>query len=84
MVGQKIEAETDFLILMGQSTDVVENMAIGYGVPKNKILNLGFTTPEKIFEKILSVTEKISTIVAIGNMGGMGADTVEFFKNRSV
>lgn len=83
MVGQKIEAETDFLILMGQSTDVVENMAVGYGVLKNKILNLGFTTPEKIFEKILSVTEKISTIVAIGNMGGMGAQTVEFFKNRS-
>jgi poly-gamma-glutamate synthase PgsB/CapB len=84
MVGRKIEAEIDFLILMGQSTDVVENMAIGYGVPKKKILNLGFTTPEKIFENILSVTEKISTIVAIGNMGGMGANTVEFFQHRSI
>lgn len=84
MVGRKIEAETDYLILIGQSTDLVENMAIGYGVSKRKILNLGYTTPEKVFEQVLSVTEKISTIIAIGNMGGMGAGTVEFFEHRSL
>jgi poly-gamma-glutamate synthase PgsB/CapB len=83
MTGRKIENETDYLILIGQSTDVVENMAIRYGVPKKKILNLGYTTPENVFEQVLSVTEKISTIVAIGNMGGMGAGTAEFFEHRS-
>ncbi|MCX6234774.1 MAG: poly-gamma-glutamate synthase PgsB [Bacteroidetes bacterium] len=83
MTGTKIKDETDYLILIGQSTDVVENMAISYGVPKKKIFNLGYTTPEKVFEKVLSVTEKISTIVAIGNMGGMGAVTAEFFEHRS-
>ncbi|MCK9399396.1 MAG: poly-gamma-glutamate synthase PgsB [Bacteroidales bacterium] len=83
MAGTKLEDETDYLILIGQSTDVVENMAINYGLPKKKILNLGYTTPEKVFEKVLSVTEKMSTIIAIGNMGGMGAETAEFFKHRS-
>jgi poly-gamma-glutamate synthase PgsB/CapB len=83
MAGTKIENEIDYLILIGQSTDVVEDMAINYGLPKKKILNLGYTTPEKVFEKVLTVTEKMSTIIAIGNMGGMGAETAEFFEHRS-
>jgi poly-gamma-glutamate synthase PgsB/CapB len=83
MVGTKMQDETDYLILIGQSTDMVESMAIGYGIPKRKIINLGYTTPEKVFENVLAVTEKMSTIIAIGNMGGMGAETAEFFKHRS-
>jgi poly-gamma-glutamate synthase PgsB/CapB len=83
MVGLKILDEIDYLMLIGQSTDVVENMSVAYGIPKKKIISVGWTTPEKVFEKILSITEKISTIVAIGNMGGMGAETVEFFEHRS-
>jgi hypothetical protein len=83
MVAKKILSEIDYLILIGQSTDVVENTAINYGVPKKKILNLGYTTPDRVFEEVLSVTEKTSTIIAIGNMGGMGAETSEFFEHRS-
>lgn len=83
MTGRKLKDEADYLILIGQSTDVVANMAIGYGVPGKKIFNLGYTTPEKVFETVLSVTEKTSTIVAIGNMGGMGADTAGYFEHRS-
>jgi poly-gamma-glutamate synthase PgsB/CapB len=83
MTGRKIKDGADYLILIGQSTDVVENMAIGFGVPGKKIFNLGYTTPEKVFETVLSVTEKKSTIVAIGNMGGMGAETAEYFEHRS-
>lgn len=84
MVGSRMQNDFDFLMLIGQSTDVVENISISCGIPKNKIISVGWTTPDKVFEKILSVTEKMSTIVAIGNMGGMGAETVEFFKHRSI
>jgi poly-gamma-glutamate synthase PgsB/CapB len=83
MTAAKLKDETDYLFLIGQSTDVVEGLAVSYGIPKSKILNLGYTTPEKVFEKVLSVTDKMSTIVAIGNMGGMGADTASFFEHRS-
>ncbi len=83
MCGRKLATETDFLILIGQSTDVVENMAIGYRFPKDKIINLGWTTPDKVFETVLSVTETVSSTVAIGNMGGMGAETADFFEHRS-
>ncbi len=84
MVAEKLQNEMDYLMLIGQSTDVVENMAVQYGIPVTKVISVGWTTPDKVFEKILSVTEKTSTIVAIGNMGGMGAGTVEYFENRSI
>ena len=83
MVAKKIGDETDFLVLMGESGEVVESMCVGYGFPKKKIINLGFTEPDKVFDTALSITQKTSTIFAIGNMGGMGAATVEFFEHKS-
>lgn len=83
LAGKKLASEIDYLILIGQSTDVVENMTVNYGLSQKKIINLGWTTPAKVFEKVLSVTVNKSTTLAIGNMGGMGAETAEFFENRS-
>jgi poly-gamma-glutamate synthase PgsB/CapB len=83
MVATKLDKELDFLILMGQSTEVVENMSSTYGLPRKKIINLGWAEPTKVFETILSLTEKSASIVAIGNMGGKGAPTAEFFEHRS-
>lgn len=83
MVAKKLADEVDYLILIGQSTEVVEQMTTNYGMPSKKVINLGWTTPDKVYEKVLSVTNKMSTILAIGNMGGMGAETAQFFENRS-
>ncbi len=83
MVANKLAGEIDYLILMGQSTEVVEGMCVGYGLSGEKIINLGFTTPPKVFEKVLGITDKKSSIVAIGNMGGKGAETAEYFEHRS-
>jgi poly-gamma-glutamate synthase PgsB/CapB len=84
MVAKKLEKEIDFLMLIGQSIEVVENLAIRYGIPRSKLITVGWTTPDEVFEQILSVTDKTATIVAIGNMGGMGAGTVEYFEHRSL
>ena len=83
LVAIKLAKEIDYLILIGQSTDVVENMTVNYGLSQKKIINLGWTTPAKVFEQVLSLTVTMSTTLAIGNMGGMGAETAEFFENRS-
>jgi poly-gamma-glutamate synthase PgsB/CapB len=83
MVAKRIGEETDYLVLIGQSCDVVENMAVHSGLPRKKIINIGWTEPSNVFEMILSLTMETSTIVAIGNMGGMGADTAGYFEHRS-
>jgi hypothetical protein len=84
MLGKNINDEIDYLFLIGQSTDVVKDLSISEGVNRKKIINLGWTNPALIFEKILSRTEKKSTVFAIGNMGGIGAQVADFFKNRSI
>ncbi|NCA85944.1 MAG: poly-gamma-glutamate synthase PgsB [Clostridia bacterium] len=83
MTAKKMADDIDYLMLIGQSTEVVEAMAVRYGMPRKKIINVGWTAPQKVFEKVLSVTKKSSVTLAIGNMGGMGAITVEYFHNRS-
>lgn len=84
MCAKRLEGEMEYLVLIGESTDVVENLSIRYGFPKKKIITLGWTTPEKVFEKFLSLAKDDVTILAIGNMGGMGAETAKYFENRSI
>jgi poly-gamma-glutamate synthase PgsB/CapB len=84
MVAGRLEKEIDHLVLIGQSTDVVENMAVRYGIPAKKVISVGWTTPDRVYEELLGLTDNVSTIVAIGNMGGMGAGTVEYFEHRSI
>jgi poly-gamma-glutamate synthase PgsB/CapB len=84
MIGSELNNRIDYLFLIGQSTEVVEEMSVNSGLKRNKILNLGWTEPETVFESVLAYTEKESTVLAIGNMGGMGGKVVEFFENRSV
>ena len=84
MLGKNLSDELDYLMLIGQSTDVVNDLSISAGVDRNKIINLGWTEPSVIFEEVLSYTEDESTVVAIGNMGGMGGKVADFFEHRSI
>lgn len=84
LAGRKLAPDMDFLMLIGQCSEVVKGMAKDYGIDAGRVLLVGWTTPEKVFEHALSVTDRESTIVAIGNMGGMGAQVAEYFENRSL
>lgn len=84
MIGSELADEYDYVILIGQSTEVVEELAVVSGVKRNKIVNLGWAEPQAVFEAILAYTADQSTVVAIGNMGGMGGRVSDFFENRSV
>jgi poly-gamma-glutamate synthase PgsB/CapB len=84
MVGKRLNSRIDYLMLIGECTEVVRTMSIDFGVGREKILRLGWTTPEAVFENALSISDPTATIVAIGNMGGMGAKTAEYFERRSI
>jgi poly-gamma-glutamate synthase PgsB/CapB len=84
MLGKNLSDELDYLILIGQSTDVVKDLSISEGVDRSKIINLGWTEPSLIFEEVLSYTDDQSTVVAIGNMGGIGGKVADFFEHRSM
>jgi poly-gamma-glutamate synthase PgsB/CapB len=84
MIGSELIDQFDYLMLIGQSAEVVEELAVSNGVKRNKIINLGWTEPAAVFEAILAYTIDQSTIVAIGNMGGMGGQVADYFENRRV
>lgn len=84
MLGKNLATDFDYLILIGQSTDVVKDIVISNGIDRSKIENIGWTEPSVVFEKILAFTENESTVIAVGNMGGMGGQVVEYFSNRSI
>ena len=84
MTGKYLSDEIDYLILIGQPTDMVENLSVANGMRRNKILNLGVTDPVNVFDAVVSCTDNESTVIAIGNMGGMGAPVAEFFEQRSL
>jgi poly-gamma-glutamate synthase PgsB/CapB len=84
LIGSELSDEFDHLILIGQSAEVVEDLAVASGVKRNKIVNLGWAEPQAVFEAVLAYTIDESTVVAIGNMGGMGGNVADFFENRRV
>lgn len=84
MTGKYLSNILDYLILIGNPTDMVEGLSVANGVSQNKILNLGMTEPETVFNAVLSCTENESSVIAIGNMGGMGAYVAQLFEQRSL
>ncbi len=81
MISKNINA--DYVIFIGQRSDVVEDMALKNKISKEKILNIGWTTPEEVFNKVMAIIPESATVVAMGNMGGMGADVVKYFEKMS-
>ena len=84
MIAQNLVKKIDYIFLMGQSTDVIESISIKNKIDRSKIINLGWVTPDILFEKILDLTDKMITVIGIGNMGGMGAPVAEYFEHRSL
>lgn len=70
----------DYIVLIGQRSEVVKEMALKNNIEKEKIIDIGWTKPENVYKKLLPYFTRSTTIVAIGNMGGMGAEVVKDFE----
>lgn len=71
-----------YFILVGDFTRATEDIATRKGLPPDRVLNLGGASPEEVFETVLTKTETRSTVLGVGNIGGIGQDLVDYFKNR--
>ncbi len=72
----------DAYLLVGDFTKAIEDEAVRLGLAEEKIENMGATSVSNIFEKVLEYTPERSMVFAIGNIGGMGQEIVDFFKHR--
>jgi poly-gamma-glutamate synthase PgsB/CapB len=80
MIGRNLNDEIDYLFLIGDAGPVVEGMAIKNGIDKTKIVTIDSKKTTEIYNRVLARLPEVSSIVAMGNMGGMGAVSAEYFK----
>ncbi len=79
MIASKMDY--DRVALIGESTDLVEDMALKNQVPKNKILKIGRPDSAEQFKQLLKASAVRSTILGVGNMGAGGAELAHYFEN---
>ena len=74
----------DHAILTGLGTDLVAFQAARYGLPSERISNLGGMNAEQVYEQVLGIADGRATVVGIGNIVGLGEEVVLHFRNRAV
>jgi poly-gamma-glutamate synthase PgsB/CapB len=74
----------DHVILVGDATDLVEKQVLGFGLPPQRLTNLGAAEPAEVFESAFELTPARSIVVGIGNLVGRGEQIVHYFENRRV
>lgn len=75
--------DADVVFAMGQPTEAVVRCLESHGMSKDRIVDLGKAQPDEVYRAILDRTSVESSVVAIGNMGGYGAATIDWFAERS-
>lgn len=81
---EAIASNMDFhkVALIGESCDLVEEMALKSGIALNKIINIGLVSSEDQFNQLIASTDQESIVLGIGNMGVGGADLAKYFENK--
>ncbi len=81
MVTENIEF--DHIVLTGEKLQKFIGHVLHFGIPRSKVVGLGWTKPEKVYEELFNLVETKGTILGIGNMGAGGIDIFRhFYKNR--
>lgn len=81
MIGSKMDF--DYLGLIGESSDLVKEMALKNKIPLNKIIIIGDISTEDKYNQIFDTIKENATVVGIGNMGAGGAELAKYYELKS-
>ncbi len=76
--------EYDKLFLIGEQTGTIRSYALRHHLPANKIVDIGWTSGEKLVEMISKLKSEDFLMLGIGNIGGNGGIIVNYFKERKI
>lgn len=82
LIAERLQAE--HVVLTGEGTGLVALQAVTKGVPRERLSDLGGLDAERIYERILDLTEARAVVVGIGNIVGLGEEIALHFRNRAV
>jgi poly-gamma-glutamate synthase PgsB/CapB len=75
------EIEADYFVVSGDYTHPLVHKAVKSGLSPKIIFNLGGKSADKVIDFILSLTNRRSMVIGIGNIVGLGEDIVKRFIN---
>jgi len=75
-------ATADRYLLVGSGTYALARSAVAKGVRPTRLTPLEGAAPEVVFEEILSSCGPATLVLGAGNIGGIGLNLIQYFKNR--
>ncbi len=80
LIGTKLNYQS--VALIGDSVDLVVEMALKQKIKKEDIVPIGSKPTEEVFIDLCNASKQKATIVGIGNMGAGGAELVKYFETQ--
>ena len=83
LVRMLMKVDYDKLFLIGEQTGTIRKYALRHHLPSDKIIDIGWTSGEKLVEMISKLKSEDFLMLGIGNIGGNGGIIVNYFKERN-
>jgi poly-gamma-glutamate synthase PgsB/CapB len=81
MIG--IYIKYDYLISIGEKTHMLIPHYHRFGIDRHKVVEMGLTTTDAVYQKVFELTQKSCLVLAVGNMGAGGLAVANCFRNKS-
>lgn len=73
----------DRYVLIGSGVYGLFRQAVDGGMDSGRFVYAEAMAPDRIFEEIVSISQRSALVMGIGNIGGPGLELVNFFRNRA-
>jgi poly-gamma-glutamate synthase PgsB/CapB len=80
MVGGNIRY--DFFVSIGEKTKMLAQYYQRYKIDPSRVVEMGRSTKEHVYQKVFQIISNRATILAIGNMGAGGLDVAYHFRDQ--
>jgi len=72
----------DHLVFIGEKTRMLSQYYRRYAIDADRVVELGMTTKETVYQKILELVPQRGIVLAMGNMGAGGLAVAYYFRDR--
>lgn len=73
----------DHVVLMGSATHVFVRAATAAGLDPTRLVLVEGERVDAIFERVISLVGRSALVMGMGNIGGLGLELVQYFRNRA-
>ncbi len=80
MVSENIQF--DHLVSIGEKTQMLAQFYRRYNIDASKVVELGMTTREAVYQKIFELVQDRGIVLAMGNMGAGGLGVAFYFRDK--